>query len=237
MSILALIPARGGSKRLPGKNIKRIGEMPLVHHAARRGVDAPSVDRVMLSTDSEEIQAAAWPVRIFMDWDGPRELTGPERDEPFGGPLCPFLRPPELATDTATSEAVIIHALDWLAENEGYEPDLVALLQPTSPLRTAVDVELCIQLAAKQARHAGEPAPRPVVTVDALTGARNGAVFVASPTWIRERYDAEPATEATHPAPADLWDPFVPYPMPHERSVDIDMQEDWDLAEFLMAQR
>ena len=75
------------------------------------------------------------------------------------------------------------------------------------------------------------------MTVDALTGARNGAVFVASPTWIRERYDAEPATEATHPAPADLWDPFVPYPMPHERSVDIDMQEDWDLAEFLMAQR
>lgn len=112
--VLAIIPARGGSKGLPGKNILPLGDLPLIAwtiHAAR---NASCVARVVVTTDDAEIAAVA-------------RASGAE---------VPFLRPPELATDTATSADVADHVLQALP---GF--DRAVLLQPTSPFRTASDID------------------------------------------------------------------------------------------------
>jgi N-acylneuraminate cytidylyltransferase len=111
--IIALVPARGGSKSIPGKNIKPLGGMPLLAYSIAAGLQAQLVQRVLVSTDSAEIAdvARAW------------------------GAEVPFLRPTDLAEDSTTDFPVFEHALHWLAENEGYRPDIVVQLRPTSPFR------------------------------------------------------------------------------------------------------
>ncbi|MBN1306148.1 MAG: acylneuraminate cytidylyltransferase [Anaerolineales bacterium] len=111
--ILAIVPARGGSKGIPRKNIKPFAGYPLLAWSVAAGLQADSVTRVILSTDDEEIAAVA------------REF----------GAETPFLRPVELAQDKTTDLPVFEHALRWLAENEGYHPDVVIQLRPTSPIR------------------------------------------------------------------------------------------------------
>lgn len=110
---LAIIPARGGSKGIPGKNIKEIAGKPLIAWSIEQALASVSIDRVIVSTDDEAIAEVA-------------RLHGAE---------VPFLRPAELANDTAATEPSLIHAVDWLRENDGYIPDNVVLLQATSPVR------------------------------------------------------------------------------------------------------
>jgi CMP-N,N'-diacetyllegionaminic acid synthase len=112
--VLIVIPARGGSKGLPRKNARRLGDLPLLGWTAeairRSGLNgAVSV----LSTDDREIAEIGKSVGLEV----------------------PFLRPPELATDTATPESVALHALDWLAAKRGFSASALMLLQPTSPFR------------------------------------------------------------------------------------------------------
>lgn len=123
MNILAIIPARGGSKRLPRKNVKPLDGLPLIAWSIRAARASAAFHDVLISTDDAEIAAVA------------REHGG----------NAPWLRPPELATDTAGAVDVLIHALHaWEAER-GERADAVCLLQPTSPfrrpqsLRAAVD--------------------------------------------------------------------------------------------------
>lgn len=111
---LAIIPARGGSKGIPGKNIKPIAGKPLIAWSIEQALAAPEVDRVVVSTDSLEIASIA-------------KDCGAE---------IPFLRPADLANDTATTESALLHTLNWLETNEGYSPETVLLLQPTSPVRS-----------------------------------------------------------------------------------------------------
>lgn len=113
--ILALIPARGGSKNPPGKNILPFRGKPLVVHSIEQGLRAKHVDRVIVSTDSERIAEIS-------------RQAGAE---------VPFLRPTEFAQDHSTDLEVFRHALGWLAEHEGYRPDIIVHLRPTSPLRPA----------------------------------------------------------------------------------------------------
>lgn len=117
MRILALIPARGGSKGLPGKNIKVLAGKPLLAWSIRQARECPFVDRVIVSTDSRKIAGVA---RRY-------------------GADVPFLRPRHLATDRAKTMGAILHALDWLEQN-GERYDLLLLLQPTSPLRASRDI-------------------------------------------------------------------------------------------------
>ena len=112
-SILAIIPARGGSKRLPNKNILPLCGLPLIAHSIAAGRH-PYIDRIVVSTDSQQIADIA---------------------AQYGCPV-PFLRPAELSNDTASSVDVVLHVLDEL-QAQGEEYDAVVLLQPTSPLRTA----------------------------------------------------------------------------------------------------
>jgi CMP-N,N'-diacetyllegionaminic acid synthase len=112
VSTLAIIPARGGSKGVPGKNIRPIAGLPLIAWSIRQAKDVAAIRHVVVSTDSEEIAAVA------------REH----------GAEVPFLRPAHLAEDTTATEPVMRHALDWYTQN-GADVSTVILLQPTSPLR------------------------------------------------------------------------------------------------------
>lgn len=124
MSTLAIIPARGGSKGIPGKNLVDVAGRPLIAWSIAQGIEADMVDRVLVTTDSEEI------ARVAHKW----------------GAETPFLRPAELAVDTATTESAIFHALDWLQVNEGYAPERVILLQPTCPVRKKSSIDKAIRL-------------------------------------------------------------------------------------------
>ena len=111
--ILVIIPARGGSKGIPGKNIKPFGGKPLIYYTIEAAQEVFLDDQILVTTDSEEIKECV-------------EKTGLN---------VPFLRPPELATDTAGTYEVLLHAVNYV-ESKGYKPDTVILLQPTSPFRT-----------------------------------------------------------------------------------------------------
>ena len=119
--ILCLITARGGSKGLPGKNVRDLCGKPLIAWTINAALAAILLDDVIVSTDSEEIAAVA---RSY-------------------GAEVPFLRPPELASDTATSVDAIIHALDFLAA-QGRAYDVLVLLEPTSPLRDVLDINTAV---------------------------------------------------------------------------------------------
>ena len=110
-SAVAIIPARSGSKGLPGKNLAQIQGKPLLAHSIIAAQQSQRVGRIIVSTDDAEIGAAA------KEW-GAEVIT----------------RPADLATDEAPTEPVLEHALSHLEQGEGYRPDLVVLLQPTSPL-------------------------------------------------------------------------------------------------------
>ena len=119
MSVLGLVPCRGGSKGIPRKNVREVAGEPLLAHTVRASRDADHVDRTVVSTDDAEIKEAALEA----------------------GAEVPFDRPAELATDEALIEPVIEHAVEWLREHEGETYDTIALLQATAPLRTAEHVD------------------------------------------------------------------------------------------------
>lgn len=124
--ILALIPARGGSKGIPKKNIRLLAGKPLIAWSIEAAKQSRFIDRVIVSTDSKEIAAHA------------RQA----------GAQVPFLRPEELAQDLTSDAPVFEHALGWLKKNENYEPDLIVHLRPTGPLRTAGEIDEAIELLA-----------------------------------------------------------------------------------------
>lgn len=112
---IAIIPARGGSKRLPGKNIKLLGGKPLIAWTIEAAIKSNVFDHVFVSTDSEEIASVS-------------------RDY---GAKVPFLRPAELSSDTATTNDVVTHLINWFERKYSHEVSNICILQPTSPLRNA----------------------------------------------------------------------------------------------------
>lgn len=122
--VLAVIPARGGSKGIPRKNIRDFAGYPLIAYSIAAGLQAETVTRVIVSTDDEKIAAVA------RQW----------------GAETPFLRPAEFAQDQTTDLPVFQHALKWLAENENYRPDVVVQLRPTSPVRPVGLVDEAVRM-------------------------------------------------------------------------------------------
>lgn len=121
--VLAIVPARGGSKGIPGKNIKLLDGYPLISYSIAAGLRAQFVSRVIVSTDDEEI------ADIASSW----------------GAEVPFLRPPELAQDDSPDLPVFQHALRWLSEHENYRPEIIVQLRPTSPLRPVDCVDRAVE--------------------------------------------------------------------------------------------
>lgn len=221
MAILGLIPARGGSKGIPRKNIRPIAGKPLIAWTIEVALAANTIDRVVVTTDDPEIAAVA---------------------TAYGADV-PFLRPAELACDETPGIDPVLHALDLLP---GF--NAVVLLQPTSPLRTAGDIDAAMALAdagtganvvsVTEAKHAAWTFPMntagilEIGEIDRATRRQdlpvrfslNGAIYVAPVACLREhRGFLVPGT--------------LGYAMPAERSVDIDAPIDWRLAELLLAGR
>jgi N-acylneuraminate cytidylyltransferase len=130
-NILALIPARGGSKGIPRKNVRLIAGKPLIAYSIEHALRSQSIGRVIVSTDDEEIAAAA-------------RAAGAE---------VPFMRPAEFAQDLSPDLDVFRHALRWLRERESYSPELVVHLRPTGPVRRVelIDEAIRLMLAAPAA--------------------------------------------------------------------------------------
>ena len=222
MRILTLITARGGSKRLPGKNICPLGGKPLIVWSINVAKDIAEIVDILVSTDDPKIYEIA----------------------KNAGAMVPWLRPPELATDTASSVDVCLHALQWY-EKENGRIDGLMLLQPTSPFRSRDTVLRGIELFRKQKN-------RPVVGVSTAKshpmwcfkiengimsqfikgeGLRmqsqdlpsaytiNGAFYLISPEKLRKqrKFYTENAVPLIITSP--------------EESIDIDTEWDWKLAE------
>lgn len=221
--MIAIIPARGGSKGLPGKNIKPLNGKPLIAYAIDAALNAKHIDRVIISTDDKEIADIA---------------------VKFGAEL-PFMRPAELASDTAMAVDNYIYTIDRLEKEEGCTIDAFVVLQPTSPLRIAEDIDGAVELFNEKNADSVIsycPEAHPVTwhkylddlghfvdIFDANIKNRqenrvsyypNGAVYVFRTSMIRNR--------------KYYTDKSFAYIMPRTRSVDIDFIEDFEYAEFLL---
>lgn len=127
MNVLGLILARGGSKSIPKKNIKLLGGKPLIAHTIEKSKASKYINRLVLSTDNEEI------AEVGRKW----------------GAETPFMRPKELAEDSTQDFPCFVHAIKWLEENEGWRPDLIVHLRPTHPFRKAEHIDLSIEMLSK----------------------------------------------------------------------------------------
>ena len=231
--IYGLVPARGGSRRLPGKNLRPLAGRPMIDYTFDAAVTAGCLAKVILSTDDPEIAKLA---RRF-------------------GVSTPFLRPATLASDDADVTDVILHALDFLASRDE-EPDALMVLQPTSPLRTAEDVRAAVAMFVENecdgvvavTRDAGGPAVLRTIGPDGrlasavdpkLLGVCNGQQRPASfrvngAIFLRrvERYRNWKTSVAAGENPEG--ECVLGYEMPAERSVDVADAVDFALAEVLM---
>jgi CMP-N-acetylneuraminic acid synthetase len=127
MKILAFIPARGGSKRIPNKNIKLLNGKPLIAYTIEAAKASKYINRIVVSTDSEDIAGVA------------RQC----------GAEVPFMRPKEISQEDSTEMQFFEHALSWFSKNEKYEPDLIVLLYPTSPFRKPESIDKAIEEICK----------------------------------------------------------------------------------------
>ena len=227
--VLALIPARGGSKGLPGKNLRPLAGHSLISYAARVARESAVVDRAVLTTDAEEIAVEGRRVGLEV----------------------PFLRPAQLAQDDTPMKPVIEHALAAL-EGNGFAPDIVLLLQPTSPLRTPDHLRAAVRMLRESRadsvvsvvelpRHLS---PDYVMRID------NGGLepFLPDGARVTRRQDARPAyvrdgtvyafwTRTLVEQGSIYGARCLPLVVRAEESITIDSASDWDAAERLMRQR
>ncbi len=226
VKILCIIPARGGSKQLPGKNIKILAGKTLIAWTIDAAKNSNMVDRIIVSTDDLEIANIA--KRYHAE--------------------VPFLRPKHISGDEASSADVVLHAVEWLSKNNNYYPEIILLLQPTSPLRITEDINNSIKLLfetnAESVIGVTEARPHPYLckTINSknrledffnipIKGicrqqfpemvAINGAIYLISTKTIKRTKSFY--TKNT-----------VPYYMPVERSIDIDTAWDFEIAQFII---
>lgn len=222
---LGIITARGGSKGLPGKNIRPLAGRPLLAWSIAAAQASGVIDAVILSTDDPEIARA-----------------GREH-----GADVPFPRPAALAQDDTSSIDVVLHALDWLAMHRGFEPEWVFLLQPTSPLRRGEHLragyEAALAAGADGAVGVVRPKHHPgwcfTVGADGMLAPMAGAALVR-----RQELPGALAlngalyvtrTEALRAGRTFVPPRCVPVEMSAVESLDIDSLEDWVTCEALLA--
>jgi len=225
-SAFGVIPARGGSKGLPGKNLKRLGALSLIGHAVASARESRALTRVIVSTDSQAIAEEA-------------RRHGAE---------VPFLRPAELASDEAGMVPVLQHAVRWL-EATGVRPDVVVTLQPTSPFRTGEEIDRAIacvlETGADSAQTLCEASYHPFF-MKTLDGDRTVALFADGKKYVR-RQDAPAVYQPSGSVYVTRYHVLMEegqvlghdnrgLVMPFEASVNIDTEWDFLLAELLLRQ-
>ena len=220
----AVIPARSGSKGVPGKNLRPLGGIPLLAHSIGAARGAECVSRVLVSTDTPAIA----------------EVAGQY------GAESPFLRPAALSGDTSPVADAVRHLVETISQR----PDYLLLLQPTSPFRTSEDIDEAFRLLLRSGAEAVvsvcEAASHPYLC---RTVGEGGvlAPFIESPLNTARRQDLPPVYVLNGAVYLIRTDRFletnsfcppgaVAYVMPTERSVDIDTEADFQQAEFLMKQ-
>ena len=226
LEVVGLITARGGSKGLPRKNVLPLAGKPLIAWTIEAAQRSRHLRRVIVSTDDPEIAEIS------------RQC----------GAEVPFLRPGDLAGDASPHVGVVLQALDWFGEHEGRAPEWVMLLQPTSPLRTAQDIDAAIELAESTGADAVvsvvEPRHHPYLMhrMDERGGL---TAFMPSNLEYARRQDL-PAVFATNGAIYLIRDSHLRTTgtltpdgshgliMPEERSLDIDTAGDFHLAELIL---
>lgn len=225
---LIIIPARGGSKGIPRKNIRLLDGKPLIAYSIEVAkAITPSPENIILSTDDAEI------ARVAREW----------------GIDVPYMRPPELGGDCVGTREVLLHAMDW-ADSRGISYDCVLLLQPTSPLRTISDVEEALRIYS--------PGTDMVVSVmpsaanpyyDCFETDSDGFLSICKgPGTYTRRQDAPPAwqyngavyvinPESLRRMPMGRFTRRVPLVMTRENSIDLDTPLDWTIAEAIINAR
>lgn len=229
--VLALIPARGGSSRVPRKNIRDLGGKPLIAHTIEDALCSEVVDDTVVSTDDEEIAATS-------------EKWGAE---------VPFRRPEELATDTSPTGPVVRHALDWLKSNRGKEYDILLLLQATSPFRNSKDIDSAIEKLTNTNGYS-------LISTTEYAVPPQWAISEDDDNFLQPHYEDSPlwSTSSSQSQDFDLKHPngaifatyadryrdtgtfyterTVEYEMPRKRSVDIDEPIDLEIARALISE-
>lgn len=227
--ILGVITARGGSKGIPGKNIKLLLGKPLIAYSIEAAKNSQYLDRCIVSTDYDEIIEAA---------------------KKYGADV-PFKRPDELAQDDTPHLPVMQHAIKWVKDNQGEEYDYAMILQPTSPLRTGQDIDNCIKkivdtgadsvismmellnFSLKKMKKIENDLILPLVQEEGPSSSRRQQL-----EKIYKRNAAIYLTKTEVLMAGDLFGKISrPYIMPEERSLDIDHLIDFEMVEFLLAKK
>lgn len=226
MSILGIITARGGSKSVPGKNIKLLAGKPLIAWTIEVALQSKELDRVIVSTDDENIAEVA------------RKM----------GANVPFMRPVELSQDDSSHVSAILQVISFLEETEGYRPDYIMLLQPTSPFRTLEDIQKSVQLAkdynAVAVISVCEATKHPYKTYKLN---ENNTLECFIPTDIKYKYRQR--LPKVHEENGAIYlnqrrsllrdrtffpEGTIAYVMPEERSLDIDTLWDFYIADLVL---
>jgi pseudaminic acid cytidylyltransferase len=221
--IAAIIPARSGSKRIPGKNTKLFAGRPIIAYSIQAAMRAGIFDRIIVSTDSPDIAAVA---------------------ESFGA-QAPFLRPPELADDFTGTDAVFLHALKWLRANDAL-PEQACCIYATAPFIDPLHLRRGLDLLRKHtATSAFTVTTFPSTIFRALRRDERGRLTMVWPEYHETRSQDLP--EAYHDAGQFYWvdtvkylaegrlfsSDAVPVPIPRHLVQDIDTPEDWERAEIM----
>jgi len=223
--ILCVIPARGGSKGLPGKNVKQLAGKPLIAYTIEQAKGSKYIDRVIVSTEDDQIAKVAGKFNAEV----------------------PFKRPKELAEDNSSMIDVLLHAVKWMEGEAKFKFDILVLLHVTTPLREADDIDKCIELLVD------EKADNVFSVAEAYRNPYFNMVEVNAGNEVRLVKEGNFATRQSAPKVFDMnssiyvwWkDTFKAekslflkktrvYPMPRERSVDIDEPLDFRIAEMLL---
>jgi len=223
-AVVCVIPARGGSKGLPGKNIKMFCGKPLIAHTIAQAKQSKYVDRVIVSTEAEEI------AKISLEY----------------GAEVPFMRPMELAGDSSSTVDVLLHAINWLEHVDQYAFDILLLLHTTTPLRSVEDInesiELLVEENADNVFSVAEAHRNPYFNLVEIN--KSGYAGLAKQGNFTTR-QAAPLVYDMNSSIYVWWKELLKekkkifldktkiYLMPKERSVDIDDDFDFRIAEFL----
>lgn len=225
-TVYCLILARGGSKGIPHKCIADLNGKPLISYSIEPALKSKYIDRVVVSTDDDKIA------------DVSKQYNAE----------VPFMRPPEFATDEASSVSVIIHALDYFKKVESKFPNILVVLQPTSPLRITDDIDKSIEIYAKSEANTLVSVTKPEISpywFKKLDDNRYLTNFISPPEEYYRRQDSDNLyilNGAVYIYDSEKFllnkinkdSPVVSYVMPIERSVDIDTPLDLEFVEFLL---
>jgi N-acylneuraminate cytidylyltransferase/CMP-N,N'-diacetyllegionaminic acid synthase len=221
--VLAIIPARGGSKGLPGKNIKNLGGKPLIAWSIEAALNTPEIDRTVVTTDAKDIAQVA---------------------QEYGADV-PFLRPEELAADDTSSADVVLHVLSNLEE----QFDIIILLQPTSPFRTSLHIQQALAVCQAENNFTlisvceSDKSPSwlfwnennklaPILGTNSEATRRqdvrkayalNGAIYVVEVDRFKQQRKF-------------LYDDSIPFVMDKNSSIDIDDVMDFKIAELVLSE-